>query len=567
MNFNSEQLVSFLAVIAGTVFLWLAARFFLGSLSFSLGRGSYVGGFPQLGAVIAVAAAVGFTGIDLLRLCICMLAIILSGLICDLRKISRSVFMLCILIFFYLFFDSLVPDQIATLQVVAWCGLIFVSLKISSLVYEMPFILTATSSLASLVVLTGKDHAPESIAICWAILACTIVFMAYSSTGRRVLTGNAGLAVWSFLLGLLSFFESSGRLIWLGLLLPSMVVLFPLALVSFVLVASYLGNSLHKRHNRNFAWTLKREQLVVFTGLIFLCLNFLGILVDFKAPAYGYLALGLLLIAALTGFFRTFMRKPGEEFGSPSRVKVLNQEIDAVTPEDVLDKISDHISAAQKCDLLHIITADSLAILRSLEDDRFQTVMQRAELVIPDGAGIIWAADFLGNPLPARVPGIALVSQVCKLSSEKGFKLFFLGGKPGIAQKAVNKLCEDIPDLQIVGVEHGYFKGESAEEDAIMQKIAKSGADILFVALGVPRQEWFINRFRMLKHKAVAIGVGGSFDVISRTLPRAPEWMQRFAIEWLFRLWLEPFRFGRIAKIPAFVLQVLRYKWNEKNSG
>jgi N-acetylglucosaminyldiphosphoundecaprenol N-acetyl-beta-D-mannosaminyltransferase len=190
--------------------------------------------------------------------------------------------------------------------------------------------------------------------------------------------------------------------------------------------------------------------------------------------------------------------------------------------------------------------------------------MRRAELVVPDGAGIVWASDFLGCPLPGRVPGVALVDQLCSMAEKNGLRIYFLGGKPGIAEKAVEKMRQKYPQLPVAGFAHGYFKAESSEEEQIMRQIIEAKTDILLVALGVPGQEWFISRFRLTGHKCVAVGVGGSFDVISETLPRAPGWMQQFGIEWLFRLWLEPFRIGRIAKIPAFVLQVFRYKWNRE---
>ena len=113
-----------------------------------------------------------------------------------------------------------------------------------------------------------------------------------------------------------------------------------------------------------------------------------------------------------------------------------------------------------------------------------------------------------------------------------------------------------------VGVEHGYFEKDSEDEVAMLQKIKDSQADIVFVALGVPRQEDFITKLRNYSKHIVAIGVGGSFDVISGTLPRAPQWMQRFGMEWLFRLWLEPKRIARMIDIPLFVIDVMRYKLN-----
>lgn len=569
MNFILLQ--PFLFALAGTIVFWLLGRFIFARFSFDLGRGNYVGPLPQLGGLFGLLAltSIGNFSSQFHGLLIASLILGFIGLVEDLGKLSAARMVFLVLLSFAAYFAFIGLPMLQLAQATVWCGLIFVCLKIAGLVYEMPFILTATSSLTILIYFSQHSRALESLLLTWALLACAIVFLVYSSSGRRALTGSSGLAVTAMLLGTVSFFENSGQLMLFAMLIPSMVIGFPVLLISVLLIASYFGNRLHQgqaRRERLFKWTLEREKTVVFSGLIFFCLNFLGLLVVLDSPWFGYFALFILLLAALVGFFKTFARKdPGESENAPERVQILQQWVDAVTPALVLQRIENFLGDEAKTGLFHIITADSLALLRCLEEERFHNVMGRAELVVPDGAGIVWASDFLGRPLPGRVPGVALVDQLCELSEQRGYRIFFLGGKPGIADKAIEKLLARYPQMQISGVQHGYFKAESAEEDAIMKTIAESGAQIVLVALGVPRQEWFITRLRLLDHKCVAVGVGGSYDVISETLPRAPTWMQRFGIEWLFRLWLEPFRIGRIAKIPAFVLQVLRYKWNTES--
>lgn len=569
MNPTIQSLFPFVAALAGTLIFWLVSRLLLKNLHFQLGKGHYVGGLPQIGTLIGILAFAGLTNVsrDFKSIILVSIVLALFGFIRDIRKVSNQGLMAFILLIYLTFFYLIGLPTKQLLFATAWSGLIFVCLKIAALVYEMPFILTATSSLTMLVFLSQNSHSAESILLTWSVLSCAIVFLLHSSTGKRALTGSSGLLASGFLLSTISVFENSGKLMLFGLFLPSMVILFPTALISFVIVASYFGNRLHDQSKpaRLFNWSLEREKMVVFSGLIFLCLNFLGILVEFKAPLYGYLALFTLLIAALTGFFRTFARKEANAFEPKENIEILGVKIAPVTPDEVIARIYNHITDKSDRGMLHVVTADSLALLRNLEEERFKNVLSRAELVIPDGAGIVWASDFIGTPLPARVPGVALVSSLCQHCEENGFKVFFLGGKPGILEQAVKKIQEKSPDLKIAGIRHGYFQPESAEEDAIMEQIVTSEADVVFVALGVPRQEWFISRFRPAAGKCVAIGVGGSFDVISETLPRAPIWMQRFAIEWLFRLWLEPFRIGRILKIPLFVLQILRYKWNRED--
>ncbi|GAB4278777.1 MAG: hypothetical protein Kow0029_22320 [Candidatus Rifleibacteriota bacterium] len=570
MQLNNEFFLPFLAAMAGAVIFRLFAGLFFRSFSFDLGRGSYVGGLPQTGALTGILLSYGISDMPAGTYEIVVWVILLNiiGLARDLKKISEQMLTVLSLLTFssYFAFSAMQPHSV--LPATLWVFIIFGSLKVASLVYEMPFVLSATSSLTMAVYFSQKPHSAESFLLTLAVLACSIFFLVYSSGKKRILTGNGGLLVTGFLLSLVSLAENSGKLIFIAVLLPSMVIFFPFALISLMLIFSYFGNKLHlsPAHERSYKWSLERERLVVFSGLVFLCLNFLLLLVEVKAPVFGYLALFILLIASMIAFFKAFARKEAQEFPESAEIEILGVKIAALKPEEVVNKISRQCQNHQATGLYHVITADSLALLRSIKDKRFKNVISRAELVIPDGAGIVWASDFLGTPLPARVPGVALVVDLCRMCARENLKVFFLGGKPGIAKKAADKILKKYPQLQIAGIRDGYFRPESSEEDDLIKEINESKADILFVALGVPRQEWFISRMRPAIRKCVAIGVGGSFDVISETLPRAPEWMQRFGLEWLFRLWLEPFRIGRILKIPAFVLQVLRSKMN-RNAG
>jgi N-acetylglucosaminyldiphosphoundecaprenol N-acetyl-beta-D-mannosaminyltransferase len=335
-----------------------------------------------------------------------------------------------------------------------------------------------------------------------------------------------------------------------------------------MIASSYFGNKLHdstEKSSVRFKWTLQREKLVVFSGQIFLCLNFLLILVALNAPNFGYAALFLLLIGSLWSFFKTFASKDYQfEKNSYDKISILGCDVDALKPTQVLNKIQNYLNTDKETHLFHIITADSLAFVRCNQEPDFLAILQSAEMVVPDGAGLIWAADFIGTPLPSRVPGVALVSQICEKAAKLDWKVFFVGGKPGVAQLASDKLRDSFPKLKIAGIEHGYFQKNSIDEESVIKKIIKSQPSIVFVALGVPRQEDFILKLRTSLKNCVAIGVGGSFDVIAGNIPRAPVWMQNFGIEWLFRLYKEPFRFWRILEIPRFVLQVLRYKMNQE---
>jgi len=439
------------------------------------------------------------------------------------------------------------------------------------MVYEMPFVLFATSALTQFIYFSQHQFTQTAVLINLALLTASAMLLIYSASGKRVLIGSSGIFTAGFLLAAVSLLEGSSRLLLFGLFIPSMVILFPFVLITGMIIASYFGNRLHlgSNHERIYSWSLRREKTVLFASLFFLFMNFLALLVFLESPCFAYFALLLLFVISMFVFVSTFARKEaGNITPATNQIEILGVKIDAILPTEVIKQISDYLgtikSAGNANAIFHIVTADSLALVRANEEEHFKTIMQRASLVVPDGAGVVWAADFLGTPLPGRVPGVALVSQICEVASKTQWKIFLLGGKPGIAEQAADRLQQD-HSVHICGIEHGYFAPDSAEEEAILKKITEAAPDIIFVALGVPRQEYFIARLRTCLNRGIAIGVGGSFDVISQTLARAPIWMQRFGIEWLFRLWLEPRRFMRMLGIPIFVLQILRHKWNSDN--
>lgn len=579
------QLEPLITATAGAILFWALGRRLTANMRFELGRGHYVGAFPFLGAFVGAGLAGGvFSQQSFLSLMTAAFLLAFTGFLRDRQRFSYlSLVPWCGLIIVSSLFTATeaATGSFFVISATIWALLIIFCLKIAALVYEMPFILLATSALTQFIYFSQNQFTQTAVLVNLALLTSSVLMLIYSSRGRRILIGSSGIFTAGFLLAAVSLLEGSGRLLIFGLFVPSMVILFPFALISGMIIASYFGNRLHHGtgSERLYSWSLRREKTVLFSGLFFLCLNFFALLVLIKAPNPAYFVLFLLFIISLFVFVGTFARKDvSSDKTTAPRIEILGIVVDAVLPPAVITRISAYLSTSQTIDgdlaeantdnpnnsLFHIVTADSLALVRAGEDERFNSSMCRAAMVVPDGAGVVWAADFLGTPLPGRVPGVALVAQICETAGKNSWKIFFLGGKPGIAQQAADSLQQEY-SINICGIEHGYFTPDSAEEEAVLEKIANARPDIIFVALGVPRQEFFIARLRNCIKHGVAIGVGGSFDVISQTLPRAPYWMQRFGIEWLFRLWLEPRRFMRMLGIPVFVLQILRHKWNTED--
>lgn len=203
-----------------------------------------------------------------------------------------------------------------------------------------------------------------------------------------------------------------------------------------------------------------------------------------------------------------------------------------------------------------VVTANPEIIMVAQEDQEFNRLLQEAKIVTPDGIGLILAGKILGTPIKERVTGIDLTTELLKRAARKGYRVFFLGAKPGVAQEAKENLERIHPELKIVGVQHGYFK----EIEPVLEEIRAAKPHLILVALGMARQEKWFNTYGKELGIPVGIGVGGSFDVLSGRIERAPAWMQKIGLEWLYRLYKEPSRFWRMLVLPKFLLVILGRK-------
>ncbi len=205
-----------------------------------------------------------------------------------------------------------------------------------------------------------------------------------------------------------------------------------------------------------------------------------------------------------------------------------------------------------------VATANAEMIMMASEDKTLCQILNNAALVVPDGAGAVWAAHQLGYPMPERVAGYDLVQALLARAPQKDRRVFFFGSAPGIAERAKAKAETLYPGVQIVGTQDGYFSAE--DEPEIIRKICSLNTDLLLVALGVPRQEKWLAAHLPELNVSAAIGVGGTLDVMAGEVKRAPLWMQRARLEWLFRGMLQPKRIGRLMALPRFVMRVLASK-------
>ena len=201
-----------------------------------------------------------------------------------------------------------------------------------------------------------------------------------------------------------------------------------------------------------------------------------------------------------------------------------------------------------------IATANAEMIMNATRDEELFEILRAADLVVPDGAGTVWAAHHLGHEMPERVAGYDLTQELLKRAPEKNRRVFFFGSAPGVAEKAKQKAEAMYPGIQIVGVRNGYFSED--EVPTIIRMIREAQPDLLLAALGVPKQEKWLKKYKEKLGVPVSIGVGGTLDVMAGTAKRAPVWMQKAKLEWLFRGILQPKRAGRLLALPKFVFRV-----------
>ncbi|MDD2585170.1 MAG: WecB/TagA/CpsF family glycosyltransferase [Syntrophomonadaceae bacterium] len=238
------------------------------------------------------------------------------------------------------------------------------------------------------------------------------------------------------------------------------------------------------------------------------------------------------------------------------QANILGCYIDLVNMQEAVESIGNIIANGVPG---QIVTLNAEIIYRARQEYELQQIINSARLVTPDGIGVVWAARSLGYQIKERVTGIDLLNRLCELAAQKGWSIYLLGAAPGVAAAAGEKLIQQYPRLNISGIHDGYFSEN--EQDGIIEQIKALAPDILCVALGAPRQEYWIKENMARLGVPVCIGVGGSFDVISGIKERAPEFMIKMNLEWLYRLVKEPTRIKRQLALPRFALQVLKHKY------
>lgn len=233
--------------------------------------------------------------------------------------------------------------------------------------------------------------------------------------------------------------------------------------------------------------------------------------------------------------------------------------VDPVTLEQALDAVETLVHAAAGG---AVFTPNVDHVMIAHENEGMRRAYARVDLALADGMPLLWASRLLGAPLPEKVSGSDFVPRVLARAAARGWRVYLLGGAPGVAAKARERLLLSLPELQVVGVDAPRFDPSDVRErqEPVLASVRAARPDLVFVAFGAPKQEIWIEMFRDALRPAVLFGVGASFDFVAGTIPRAPAWMSGAGLEWLFRLSREPRRlwYRYLVRDPKFLLVLAR---------
>lgn len=247
-----------------------------------------------------------------------------------------------------------------------------------------------------------------------------------------------------------------------------------------------------------------------------------------------------------------------------TRMKFMNTEVDSLNMPEVLDRIDKLIQIKKNS---YVVTPNVDHIVQLEKDSELQKVYKNADLILADGKPLIWISNYYKTPIKEKVSGSDLFPLLCEMAGKKGYKMFFLGAAEGVAARAATNLKKRYSNLEVAGVYSPPFGFEENEEEVekILQMIIKSNVDILIVGLGAPKQEKFIFKYHDRLNVPISLGLGASLDFEAGNIKRAPKWMQKSGLEWLFRITQDPRRmFKRYIIDDIKIIRLVR-KYKIKN--
>ncbi|OAT81608.1 acetylglucosaminyldiphospho-UDP acetyl-beta-D-mannosaminyltransferase [Bacillus sp. MKU004] len=224
------------------------------------------------------------------------------------------------------------------------------------------------------------------------------------------------------------------------------------------------------------------------------------------------------------------------------------------TKKEVTGFLENNINIKRKT---FVVTANPEIVMYAKKDPVYKKTVQKADIVVADGIGVIIGSKMMKQPLPERIPGFELMTELLEMADTSKWRVYLLGAKPEVVTTAADNIKKKYPGLTIAGTHHGYFKDH---DETVTNAVKDAQPDLIFVALGFPRQEMWIEQAMPQFNKGLFMGVGGSFDVFAGTVQRAPEIWQKLNLEWFYRLLKQPSRWKRMLVLPQFIIEVWKTK-------
>lgn len=242
------------------------------------------------------------------------------------------------------------------------------------------------------------------------------------------------------------------------------------------------------------------------------------------------------------------------------RIKILDVLIDNLTMQETVDIVRQYIDRKEP---LHLVGVNADKINTLHKDKKLKEIVGHCGVVNADGVSVVWASKKLKRPIKERVAGIDLMEKLLELAEKEQYEVYFLGARQPVTEKCVKNVKKVYPELPVAGYRNGYFGRD--EWSRIANEIETSGAKIVFVGITSPMKEYLIDYFQSRGMTAVFMGVGGSFDVLAGDIPRAPEWIQKMGMEWMFRMMQEPKRLMKRYLLGncEFIFRVYRAKFGK----
>lgn len=453
------------------------------------------------------------------------------------------------------------PLTVLWLMAVMWA--IALSRRLPGYTPGLVAIIALTFAAASALAGAGATNVAATLLITCALAGAALGYLGYEFPPSRLMLGSSGHYTLGFALAAVSVIGALKNTAFLVVGLPLLMLAVPIINTTYAAVyASRRGRAaltlaprseyLHQIMLREGV-RLRNVTVLFYAMTAYFCV--IGLLLVWLIAVSFLVKLALLLVALAGGmvvFYVAARIVSRPEAAGRDVVELLGVPVHRTDVSGALSRIREFVEEGAPH---QVVTPDSSALVRAQDDPELMEVLLSADLVTPDGAGVVWMAKVLGLPLWERVSGCDLMEHICELAAERGYSIYLLGAAPGVAEEAARNLQARHPGLTVAGTRDGYF-GE-AEEAEIVRQVAAAKPDVLFVAMGVPRQEKWIRRHLDELAVAVAIGVGGSFDVASGQVKRAPLFMQRWGLEWLWRVLCQPSRLPRLAALPRFVWMVI----------